>query len=174
MSSKAKQLSAEQIAAINSYGKDIISAKNDIEAIKTHVGMYISAKGNLGFVTIFREIYQNAIDQVIDPVSPGDYVKIQFDEVSKETTIVDNGKGIPFDDIVRIYTKNHTSQNYKKVKGRYVSGINGIGGKATNAFSEVFIVESYRYDGEARRMVFRNGYPETDKPIKIPNKDKYQ
>ena len=171
---KPKELTKEQIAAINSYGNSIVSMKNDIEAIQKLAGMYISGKGNLGYMTIFREIYQNSIDQVIDPMSPGDYISVTFNEHTLEATILDNGKGIPFDDMIRIFTKSHTSQNYTKEKGRYLTSVNGVGSKATNAFSEIFVVESYRYDGEARRMVFKDGYPTSKTPEKIDNKNKFQ
>lgn len=169
-----KKLTDEQKAAINNYGQQIVSMKNDIEAIQHLAGMYISGKGNLGYITIFREIFQNAIDQIIDPSSPGTSVSVSFNQQTMEVTVLDNGKGLPFNDMIRIFTKNHTSQNYTKGEGRYLTATNGSGSKTTNAFSKVFIAESYRYDGEARRVIFKNGYPTTKEPEKIPNEDKFQ
>ena len=110
-------LTEEQKSAINNYGEKIVSYKNDIEAIRHLQGVYISHKGTLGHLTLIREIFQNATDQISDPNSPCDLVQIEFNEKTLETTVIDNGMGIPFDDMIRIYTKNHTSGNYIKEKG---------------------------------------------------------
>lgn len=168
------QLTEEQKVAINSYGDSIVSFKSDVEAIRATLGMYISHKGNLGLLTLIREIFQNSTDQLSTPESPCDLVKVEYNEKTLETTIIDNGLGIPFDDMIRIYTKNHTSGNYIKKKGEYKSSTHGIGSKAANALSSVFIVESYRYDGEARKIEMHEGVPVSKEPMKIPNPNKFQ
>jgi DNA gyrase subunit B len=75
--------------------------------------------------------------------------------------------------MVRIFTKENTSKNYSKQLYEYSSGLHGVGAKVTNALSEWFSVESYRYDGEARRLDMEDGYPK-GKPYKIPNPDHKQ
>lgn len=167
-------LTEEQKAAVDHYGEKIISAKNDIEAIRMLPGVYISHIGTLGELTLIREIFQNATDQLSEPNSPCDRVYIEFNERTLETTVIDNGIGIPFNDMIRIYTKNHTSGNYIKKKGVYKSSTHGLGSKAANALSETFIVESYRYDGEARRIEMHEGEAVTKTPVKIPNPKKIQ
>lgn len=172
----AVKLTEEQKQAIHDYGKEIYSAKNDMEAIRLTIGFMIGSKGNHGYLTLVREIYDNAIDQMLDKVYPCTHITVAFDERTLECTITDNGKGLPFKDMVRIYTKSHTSKNYTKTEGsgNYSIGLNGVGAKAVNALSKTFIAESYLYTGEARRLECHEGMPTTKEPVKIPNKDKKQ
>lgn len=167
-------LTEEQKQAIAKYGESITSFKDDIEAIRRLPGVFISNKGTLGELTLIREIFQNATDQLSDPKSPCDKVQLFFNEKTLETTVIDNGMGIPFDDMIRIYTKSYTSGNYIKKKGVYKSSTHGIGSKAANALSETFIVESYRYDGQARKIEMHEGVAKYKEPISIPNPNKLQ
>ena len=167
-------LTEEQKKAIASYGENIVSFKDDIEAIQRLPGVFISHLNDMGELTLIREIFQNATDQLSDPNSPCDKVQLFYNEKTLETTVIDNGMGIPFDDMIRIYTKSYTSGNYIKKKGVYKSSTHGIGSKAANALSETFIVESYRYDGEARRIEMHEGRTDKKEPEKIPNPNKFQ
>ena len=40
---------------------------------------------------------------------------------------MDNGRGIPAEDIVRVFSREHTSTNYEKHEGEYPSGLHGVG-----------------------------------------------
>ena len=121
---------------------------------------------------MMREIIQNSIDQMMDEKSPCTWFRFFYDERTREVIVEDNGLGLPFDDIIRILTTQHTSKNFNKEKGDYSSGLNGIGMKCVNALSETFLVESYRYDGKAVRVELHKGYPTSNKSI--PNKEKKQ
>lgn len=167
-------LTEEQKATIENYSKTIIAMKSDVEAIRKLPGMYIGAINTPGMLTMIREIVQNSIDQLNDESSPCNKVTITINENTLECSVLDNGVGIPFNDMIKIFTKNHVSHNYEKRKGVYLSSTNGIGAKCVNALSEVFIVESYKYTGEAMRIEMHEGEPISNKPIAIPNKDKFQ
>ena len=167
-------LNEEMKANIDAYNERIETIEDFVKAVRQMPGMYIGAIHNAGFLNIIREIVQNALDQLLDPSSPCDRVKLVYDERTFVTIVEDNGLGIPFDGMVRIYTKEHTSKNYTKKPYEYSSGLHGVGAKVTNALSDWFIVESYRYDGEARRLEMKDGYPVSKDPQKIPNKDKHQ
>lgn len=160
--------------AVDHYAEDIKTLKDFITSIRKVPGMYIGTLNNKGELTLIREIFQNSIDQLIDPGSPCSEISVTYDERTLECSVADNGLGIPFTEIIRVFTKPHTSKNFIKHKGVYPSGLHGVGGKCVNALSEYFIVESYRYDGTAVRMEFNRGYPKTDQPKKIPNKEKKQ
>ena len=62
--------------------------------------MYIGSKGNKGWKACIREIFQNAVDEMIRKESPCHYVKISFDERNQSATIEDTGRGIPHGKIV--------------------------------------------------------------------------
>lgn len=155
---------------IKNYDKLIVTLEDFIQAVRQMPAMYIGHKGNKGFITMFREVFQNATDEVIKKKSPADRIFIIFDERSLEITVEDNGRGIPFDDIIRIMTSEHTSSNYEKEDGEFPSGMHGVGAKVTNALSTRFTVKSYIL-GKAKQVNFIEGYPESD-PIDIPNEGK--
>ena len=88
----AVKLTEEQKRAIDNYGNEIISMKNDVEAIRQTIGMYIGSKGNHGYLTLVRELYDNAIDQMLDKNFPCNNIKVAFDERTLQCTVIDNGK----------------------------------------------------------------------------------
>lgn len=121
-----------------------------------------------------REIFQNSVDQILDSDSPGNWFSFFYDMRTLEVKVEDNGKGLPYNDIIRTLTQNHTSKNFEKQLYQYSSGLHGSGSKIVNALSSTYIVESYKYDGTAVRVEFHKGVPTTKKPTPIPNKKKKQ
>ena len=166
-------LDASMIENIDNYADRISTIEDFVKVVRQSPGYHCGSIGNSGFLNLIREIAQNSIDQVSDPSSPGSWVILTYDENTLVVTCEDNGLGIPFTDMVRIFTKENTSKNYTKKPYEYSSGLHGVGAKVTNALSEWFTVESYRYDGEARRLDMVDGYP-TGEPYKIPNPDMKQ
>lgn len=156
-------LTAEQKKAIDNYGNSIKTLQTFVEMVRTRPGMYIGPIGNGGYLNMFREILQNSIDQLVSPESPCDWIRVYVDDRDHRIIIEDNGMGIPFSDMERIFTKQHTSKNFTKVLYQYASGLNGVGAKVVNALSALFNVESYHYSGNAKRMELRDG-----KIIKAP------
>ena len=173
----AKKISAniseEMIANIKNYGNEIKTLKDFITAVRKRPGMYIGSIGNKGLINLIREILQNSLDELNKENSPCNLVSISFDERTQTTIVEDNGRGIPFGNIERIFSKQHTSSNYEKKPYEYSSGLNGVGAKVTNALSGKFIVESYIL-GEARRFEFNEGYPWEKGEAIIPNKENKQ
>lgn len=167
------KLTQEEIKAVESYTNDIKTLKDYVATVRKLPGMWIGKVGNDGFLTMIREAYQNAIDQVLLEKSPANWVYLYYNENSMEVRVYDNGLGLPFNDIERIITTPNTSKNYVKHKGEYSSGINGVGIKVVNALSDHLIAESYKYDGTAVRFETKDGYP-IGKPKPIKNKDNKQ
>lgn len=170
---KKQTLTEEQIDSIKHYGEKIQTLKDFITSIQKKPGMYIGYLGNKGFLNMIREIFQNSIDEVMRKDSPCNAVRVLYNELSKLVQVEDNGRGIPFDNIIRVFTQQHTSSNYEKMLFDYTSGTHGIGSKATNALSSEFIIQSYVL-GEGREVKFIGGYPESDKEKKISNKENKQ
>ena len=153
---KENKLSKTQIDSIKNYANNIETIENFSAAIRKTSGMYISALGNIGWLSCIREIFSNAVDQYLKPNSPCNFIEISYNEITKECTVIDNGLGIPHDIAVRVLTAQHTSSNYTKKKGEYSSGRHGVGMKVTLAFSEYFILESYVL-GVGKRFEFHDG-----------------
>ena len=138
MATKKVNLTEEQIKNIENYGNEIQTLKDFVEAVRKRPGMYIGPIGNKGFINMVREIFQNSYDELNKESSPCDSVIISFDERTFTVIIEDNGRGIPFDHIIRIFQNQHTSSNYQKKKGEYSSGHHGVGAKVTNALCKFF------------------------------------
>lgn len=171
---KVQMLSEEQKNAIENYGDSIQTLQDFVTAVRTRPGQFIGPIHAAGLLNMMRETWQNSLDQIIDPNSPGNWFSFYYNENTLEVEVVDNGLGLPFDDMVRILTQQYTSKNYTKHKGEYSSGYNGVGIKIVKSLSKTFIAESYRYDGKAVRLEFEKGYATTEEPVPIKNKDSHQ
>ena len=167
-------LTQEMIDNIQHYGEEIKTLATFVEAVRQNPGYHLGSKGNKGLKNMAREIWQNSFDELDKPSSPCTWVKISFDERTYGFSCEDNGRGIPFGEILRIFTNPNTSSNYEKKPGEYSSGLHGVGAKVTNAMSHRFIIESYKFTGEARRVEFTEGYPWDKGEVNIKNSNKKQ
>ena len=143
---------------IENYIDEFRSYDTFAEAVRHLPGMYIGATGNVGWKACIREIFQNAIDEMIKKESPCDHVVFVFDEKTQSATITDNGRGIPLGHIIQIYSSAHMSTNFEETKKKfeYSSGTHGVGGGVAMALSNKFSVCSTVL-GECRMVEFYNG-----------------
>ena len=140
--------------------QDAIEVIDDpVDAVRTLPDVYIGALGNSGFLNMYREILQNSLDEIIKGNTLDKNIIVSFDERTHMCIIEDNGQGIDLNMLDVVFIKLHSSSNYNKVEGsgRYSAGKNGMGGTITNFLSEFFIAESYRMDGTAARVTFKEG-----------------
>lgn len=170
----ASQLDEKMIKNIENYGSQIKTLEDFVTIVRQNPGYHLGSIGNKGVKNMAREIWQNSFDEMDKDSSPCTWVKITFDERTCGFTCEDNGRGIPIGDILRIFMDPNTSSNYVKKPGEYSSGLHGVGAKVTNAMSHKFIIESYMFTGEARRVEFTEGYPWKAGEKKIPNPQKKQ
>ena len=153
--------------SIRNYGDKIETLPDFVDAVRRFPGMYIGAKGNIGWKACIREIFQNAVDEIIRKESPCHYVKITFDERDQSAIVEDTGRGIPHGKIITIYATAHTSSNYTKEKGQYTSGVHGVGSGVAMALSKTFDIWSYVL-GKAKQVHFDSGVPWADGEKDIP------
>ena len=152
-------LTKEQEKQIRNYGGDNIKTiKLFVDSVRKNPGQYLSSIGNEGMINCIREIFQNATDELNRKVSPCDEVWIEFFEGSFRTIVMDNGRGIDPGDMVRVFTREHTSTNFDKKEGEYPSGLHGVGSKCVNAVSSRFTVTAYRL-GVGYKIEFSEGKP---------------
>lgn len=148
----------KMLSNIKNYAEQIKTIEIFVDAVRQNPGQFIGYLGNKGFINMIREIFQNSIDELVKNDSPCDHIKVSFNETDHTVIVEDNGRGIPFNNIIRIFTSEHTSSNYVKKEGEFSSGLHGVGSKVTNALSSTFIVDSYVL-GEGRHVEFFNGKP---------------
>lgn len=145
---------------IANYIDEFRSYKTFTEAVRHLPGMYIGATGNIGWKACIREIFQNAVDEMIKRESPCNYVNLVFDERTQTACVTDNGRGIPLGHIIEIYTSAHMGTNFEESKKlfEYSSGTHGVGGGVAMALSEHMEITSYVL-GEGRHVEFDKGEP---------------
>lgn len=160
-----QKLTKEQIENINSYSKEIVTIEDFMEAVRMTIGQYLGYTGNPGWLNAFRELFQNGLDEQSDPKSMCNWVFVRFTEANQQIDVEDNGRGIPFDDMERVFSDPHTSKNYHKEPYQYSAGRHGIGAKVTNAASSRFVVTSYIL-GEEKTVEFENGLPVLQTKVK--------
>lgn len=174
MSKVKEQLTEEMIAQIKNYKDKFETLETFVEMVRQTPDVYIGPLGNEGYITLFREIFQNAIDEILKAVwgeSPASMAIVSFDQRYMRFIVEDNGRGIPHGEIERIIMSDHTSTNYKKEPYHYTSGKNGMGIGIVNALASYFSVKSSVL-GETHQVEFEEGIPMyKEKKIKS---DKYQ
>lgn len=165
---------------IKEYNSSIKTMKDFVEAVRHNPTEFVGYKGKKGHLNCFREIFQNSLDELIKQDSPCDHIWVEYYEKDSMAVVTDNGRAIPFDSIIRVFTQQFTSSNYEKKAGDYSSGLHGVGGKCVNALSSTFSVISslckeYNPSGlpESKIVSFEYGYP-TSEPKDYPNKNNFQ
>ena len=166
-----QQLSDEMIANIKNYKDKFITLDDFVDQVRQTPDVYIGPLGNIGYITLFREVFQNVIDEILKKDSPATGGIVSFDQREMKVIVEDNGRGFPHGEIERIIMSDHTSTNYVKEKYQYTSGKNGMGIGIVNALSSYFSVQSSIL-GETKIVEFTEGHPMyKEKSIKS---DKYQ
>lgn len=165
----------------NINGYKVRTIENFTEAVRQSPGWYIGYVGDKGFINMIREVIQNSMDEMEKEKSPCTEIWIEYNEKDNTVICVDNGRGIPFDNIETIFTKEHTSSNFDKVAGEFSSGMHGVGAKVTNALSSQFFVDSYKCkevtaDGKPqhRRIEFYDGKAWKKGELPLSNKENFQ
>lgn len=139
--------------------KEIQIIDDPVEAVRKLPDVYIGALGNQGYINMYREIIQNSLDEIIKGNTLDKNIIVSFDARNHTVIIEDNGQGIKLDMLAPVFSILHSSSNYDKKEGSgdYSSGKNGMGATITNFLSKFFIVESYRPDGTAAKVEFKEG-----------------
>jgi DNA gyrase/topoisomerase IV subunit B len=119
---------------------------NEFKQIQECIGMYISSKGHDGAFHLFKEIFNNALDECANKNSPANKISIQLFEEDGLIFVADNGRGMPFDEMVASCSKKHTSTKFgnNRDANKFSAGMHGVGLVVTTALSDIMSVTSYR------------------------------
>lgn len=151
------------------YDDSSIKQMTQLEHMRSKYSMYIGAADLDADCQLLKELYDNAIDESVDPNKIYEVKVIFFVGGSRyQVAIVDHGRGIPCNKLKMIYTEAYTSGKYDaQAYGGLSTGTFGIGSKATVALSKKFISITKRMDGFAGLSVEKGVVKryETFKPI---------
>lgn len=144
-----------------SYGINDIEIHDFREGVRLRIPMYLGTDDIEGIYQALKEIINNSTDEALE--KPYEKLEITVNEKLNKVSVRDYGRGCPFgiredgeNVLVALFTKGHAGGKFNKNAYKNSSGLNGIGGSATNLSSKYFIVKSYR-DGKSAIANFEKG-----------------
>ena len=141
----------------HNYDESKIKTLSSLDHIRKRTGMYIGRVGDGthyddGIYVLVKEVVDNAIDEFI--MGYGDRVVVSVE--GTKVTVRDFGRGIPLGKVVECVSRINTGAKYNDEVFQFSVGLNGVGTKAVNALSSVFMVRSHR-NGEFSAAEFKRG-----------------
>lgn len=162
---------------VNKYQDDIYtSLDDDISRVRIKHRMYMSYSNEAGAKSVVDEILNNALDECRNPKSPGNKIKIIFNESTGFITIEDNGRGIPTDILEEVFTSLNMGSNIdsteKSSLNAEILGMNGVGTTLTAGTAERVEITSNRggTENKTRTIIFEEGNKVSDTTNKCADK----
>ena len=150
------------------YTGENIKVLGGLEAVRLRPAMYIGSTGELGLHHLVYEVVDNSVDEALAGYATRIDVTIHVDN---SITVVDNGRGIPVDDMVAngekmsavqvVLTKLHAGGKFDASNYKVSGGLHGVGVSCVNALSQELNVEIWR-DGRTWEMDFCCGEPASE------------
>lgn len=152
------------------YGINDIESLSFKEGVRARIPMYLGTDDTEGIYQALKEAVNNSTDEAL--MNFGNKIVISVNEKENAVSIEDEGRGIPFGTredgenvLVSIFSRPHTGGKFNSKNYTMVSGLNGIGIKATCLSSEFFDAISYRNGKKAVVSFIKgelNSYKESD------------
>ncbi len=136
------------------YDDDDIKTLDWMEHIRRRPGMYIGKLGDGsypddGIYVLLKEVLDNSIDEY--RMGYGKTIEVTVEEGA--VSVRDYGRGVPLGKVVDVSSRMNTGAKYDSKAFKKSVGLNGVGIKAVNALSSLFLISSFR-DGECKRVEY--------------------
>jgi DNA gyrase/topoisomerase IV subunit B len=153
------------------YDESKIQSLSSLDHIRTRPGMYIGRMGSGshpddGIYILLKEVIDNCIDEYI--MGYGKRIDISLE--NNTVRVRDYGRGIPLGKLEECVSQINTGGKFNTDVFQFSVGLNGVGTKAVNALSELFVVKAIR-DGKHRTVTFEYGKKVGDKKGKTDEKN---
>lgn len=153
--------------SVAQYNEDSVKSLDWKDHIRLRPGMYIGKLGDGaspddGIYVLIKEVLDNSVDEYI----MGNGKQIIIDINGKEVEVRDFGRGIPLGALIDCVSKINTGAKYDSKVFKKTVGLNGVGTKAVNALSQLFIAQAFR-EGKSKIVEYKSGILISEKDVDV-------